>query len=662
MYTDFPRLPQGHKCKRTGIATIDSESSFLLPVANGAQLFAKAWALVLRDYSEDELLSFGLAEALSAHDHLSVPDFHPCTVNLAKETKIGGAANKILLDTRSVKPDENVRSALIYQSGDDAASWLNTEWAVNGTSFDGLALVVHVSSQPSDFELNACFDPDVVSLERMTWILKHLRYAMETLAADDSIHQGTEFVLFSKQDMIQLEDWNLDLPSYVDGCVQDRIQDFMVSHPTKQAIQAWDGTLTYSELDHLASIYAVRLRAFGVKPEVLVPFCLGKSKWTPVAMLAILRAGGACVAIDPSHPVERLKVIIEDANAKVAIVSGEHAEFMRQLVPSTVVVWEEVGSHQADTDATMSALIDKQESDTDSPRACNPAFVYFTSGSTGVPKGIVIEHGAFCSSVRSHAPALRLGAQSRTLQFAAHTYGKFSNIHARSYNSHSSMVTLRLNLPYADVSVGEIFSTLMVGGTVCIPSDEGRLNDLAGSINSLGANWAFLTPTVASTITPDGVPTLMTLVLGGEHATTDNFAAWTGGHVCLINSYGPAECSIWSTCRFNVPPGADPAVMGHRVGCKMWVTDEHNHDLLVAVGCPGELVIEGPIIGRGYLNDKSKTKAAFITNPAWSQPFLTTRRFYKTGDIVRYNPDGSVSFVRRKDTQVKVRGQRQVDQ
>jgi hypothetical protein len=90
---------------------------------------------------------------------------------------------------------------------------------------------------------------------------------MEKLAADDGIHQGSEFVLFSKQDMIQLEDWNLDLPSYVDGCVQDQIQDFMFSHPTKQAIQAWDGTLTYSELDHLAGIYTVRLRAFGVKPE-----------------------------------------------------------------------------------------------------------------------------------------------------------------------------------------------------------------------------------------------------------------------------------------------------------------------------------------------------------------------------------------------------------
>jgi hypothetical protein len=90
---------------------------------------------------------------------------------------------------------------------------------------------------------------------------------MEKLAADDGIHQGSEFVLFSKQDMIQLEDWNLDLPSYVDGCVQDQTQGFMVSHPTKQAIQAWDGTLTYSELDHLASIYTVRLRAFGVEPE-----------------------------------------------------------------------------------------------------------------------------------------------------------------------------------------------------------------------------------------------------------------------------------------------------------------------------------------------------------------------------------------------------------
>lgn len=198
----------------------------------------------------------------------------------------------------------------------------------------------------------------------------------------------------------------------------------------------------------------------------------------------------------------------------------------------------------------------------------------------------------------------------------------------------------------------------MVGGTVCIPSSEERLNDLSGCINTLKANWAFLTPTVASTIRPSDVPSLRTLLLGGEHATTDNFSTWAGGDVRLINSYGPAECSIWSTRRFNVPVGADPAVMGHRVGCAMWVVAEQNHDLLVPVGCAGELLIEGPIVGRGYLNDKTKTDAAFINDPAWSRPSSATRRFYKTGDIVRYNPDGSVSFVRRKDTQVKIRGQR----
>ena len=148
----------------------------------------------------------------------------------------------------------------------------------------------------------------------------------------------------------------------------------------------------------------------------------------------------------------------------------------------------------------------------------------------------------------------------------------------------------------------------------------------------------------------------MVLVLGGEAATAENVRRWST-KLQLINSYGPAECTIWSNANASITPATDPANFGPAFASAIWVAEMNNPEVLLPVGAVGELLIQGPLVARGYIADAEKTAKAFIPRPSWA-PASAGDRMYRSGDIVRYNPNGTLSFVRRRDNQVKVRGQR----
>ena len=209
----------------------------------------------------------------------------------------------------------------------------------------------------------------------------------------------------------------------------------------------------------------------------------------------------------------------------------------------------------------------------------------------------------------------------------------------------------------------EILTVLNCGATICIPSEDAKTKDLAGAITSLKATWAFLTPSVANIIeSPSAVPTLETLVVGGEAMTPETITKWAD-HLELMNGYGPTEATVISVVNPNVSRQRDPTNIGWilRSG-RSWIVDPMDHQNLSPVGSIGELCIEGPLLAREYFNNAEKTAEVFFKNPAWMKSFSTgeehQRRLYKTGDLVRYNPDGSLVYLGRKDNQVKLNGQR----
>lgn len=207
-------------------------------------------------------------------------------------------------------------------------------------------------------------------------------------------------------------------------------------------------------------------------------------------------------------------------------------------------------------------------------------------------------------------------------------------------------------------SITETITTLVHGGCVCVPSAAERTGDLVSAMTRMKVNWAFFTTSFLYTLSAESLPHLQIIVVGGEPINAEIFQTWAD-KVCLIEGYGPAECCIYSTAAVNVKPSDSPTNIGRATSGNCWIVDAQNHDQLASIGSVGELLIEAPTLARGYLNDPIKTAAVFIEDLAWATPTGTVpRRMYKTGDLAKYNHDGTIEFVGRKDTQVKLRGQR----
>lgn len=458
--------------------------------------------------------------------------------------------------------------------------------------------------------------------------------------------------LTSPHDVADMRRWNAAAPVEPElTCLHWPIEQHAADRPDAEAVRAWDASLTYGQLSRTADHLAARLRRLGVGPEVFVPVLFEKSAWAIAAMLAILKAGGAIVPLNPDHPRSRHQAILKDIDASVLVSSTLHQDWARGLSDSVVVVdrtaldnaaaaaaaVDPANNYSSSTSSSSSEHNTNHSHDTGvAVGPSNPAFAVFTSGSTGQPKGIAIEHGAICTSIRDHGRVMRFGPQTRTIQFAAYTF---------------------------DDSFSDIFTTLSFGGCVCVPSDEDRLDDLAGCIVKLEANHACLTVTVAAQLQPLHVPGLKTLVVGGESVTARVVQQWAD-HVYLINSYGPAEASIFCSANAGMSRADDPINIGVGVGCTLHITEVDDPNRLLPVGAIGELLIEGPILARSYIRNEAKTKQSFIGDLAWAIPSNgrggggPTRRFYRTGDLARYNEDGTIQVLGRKDTQVKLYGQR----
>ena len=343
-----------------------------------------------------------------------------------------------------------------------------------------------------------------------------------------------------------------------------------------------------------------------------------------VSMLAVLKAGGSFVAIDPDQPMARTKTILDQLKSEVVLCSPacDHV-FTEQVIKilhvdnSSAIKWPTPKGRVAST--VM-------------PR--NAAYNIFTSGSTGTPKGIIVEHRSFCSGVAVHAPAQFMDENSRVLQFASYTH---------------------------DTSLAETLTTLLVGGTVCTPSSYERKNSLPEFVNQHRINWAVLTPTFLTSMSPEDVPTLEVVVLAGERLSQSNIHQWVEG-VKLLSGYGVSECSVCTTISKPLSSRTPASNIGLPAGGVCWITDPQDPDCLMPIGEMGEILIEGPTVARGYMNNLNATKKAFIDAPKWLTPILESKqrndKLYRTGDLGRQNGDGTLDFVSRLDSQVKIAGRR----
>lgn len=503
-------------------------------------------------------------------------------------------------------------------------------------SFDSYALNLVCSLRGDGVKLSLVYDDEVLGQDRAEDLLGQLAHILQQLTLDDNLERPVnELCTTQPSHLRRIWDWNAHVPETFREPVHGIFAEMVREYACRPAVDAWDGQLSYNELDWLSTRLAHELIVMGVGRDVIVPLCFEKSMLTTVCMLAVMKAGGASVALDVmAQPEERLRTMVQTVKPVVALHSGIQQQLAQKICGRDVSILE-VSKSMIESIPDHNALLPEVDPD-------SILYIVFTSGTTGVPKGVTITHGNFSSAIRHQHVAMGRGPWSRVSDFASYAF---------------------------DVSWSNCLHTLASGGCLCIPSDAARAGRLAEHIEEQRVNHIDVTPSVAATLPLETLGRLETMLVGGEGLSDDYAALWKG-ITALKNAYGPAECTPTATIWDVGTEGMPPNCLGRGIGLNTWVVqgDDSEATQLAPIGTVGELWLEGPLVGRGYFGDADKTRAAFVHDPPWllrgrggglGHPQAGRHgRLYRTGDLVYYNANGTLTFVSRKDEQVKIRGQR----
>jgi len=411
-----------------------------------------------------------------------------------------------------------------------------------------------------------------------------------------------------------LRDFNQTSTPVPGRLVPDLVAERAAERPSAIALADANTTISYRELLARADDLADRLRAAGVGPEVPVGICLPRCADMAIAALGVLRAGGAYIPLDPQQPAARIEYMLANAGARLVLVAPETAgRVAGSGVPAGIL------------DGGVAAIPAGEPAPPVNARPANTAYILYTSGSTGVPKGVMIDHRALINLATSVGPWLSVTAADRVLQYVSFGF---------------------------DVAVADLFSTWVAGAELNIAGEHERLGDaLLARLRDSRISNVLLPPSAAMSVRcpPGALPELRTLVVGGEACPPELAAQWSAPGRRLVNAYGPSEATVYAT-------GAElragqPVQIGRPVpNSRAYVLDRRMRP--VPLGVTGELYLGGQGVGRGYVAGPGLTAQRFVADP-FGPP---GSRLYRTGDLVRYQANGELTFLGRTDTQVKIRG------
>ncbi|MGI8582950.1 MAG: non-ribosomal peptide synthetase, partial [Chitinophagaceae bacterium] len=463
------------------------------------------------------------------------------------------------------------------------------------------------------------YKPETV--ERM---VKHFQELLSSIAGDPKQTIGNLSMLTSAEENQLLVAFNNKIVSYPrDKTVVNLFEEQVSKTPDSMAVVFEKEQLTYQQLNERANQLAHYLLSKGVTVEALVPICIERSAEMIIGILGILKAGAAYVPIDPAYPEERISFMLRDSEATI-VVSNKQG---RVHIPSHI----NIISLDSDLAAISTQSVSNPQT---SLSAHNLAYVIYTSGSTGKPKGVMISHGNLVDYI----------------------FGLDKNIQiseCRSYALVSSIAT--------DLGNTVLYSSLLLGGALHLFSKE-AVNNADGlqryfrdeeieCVKIVPSHWKAL-------CTHDLLLPSKMLIFGGEalQAGLVEEIRESGTKCKIINHYGPTETTIGKLLHVVKDDGENNDVTVP-IGKPFSNTEIYivNRDLsLCPLGIPGELCIGGDGVARGYRNNTELTASKFIANPFRQKGSL----LYRTGDLVKYLPDGNIEFIGRIDEQVKIHGYR----
>ncbi|SDD25311.1 non-ribosomal peptide synthetase [Actinokineospora iranica] len=465
-----------------------------------------------------------------------------------------------------------------------------THYPLTLTALPGWELVLHLA-----------FRPDVVSRAHVERLADAVRHLFAQVAADPRRPVGTLGLLGGQARETVLRDWNAT-GDYPLTTLPAEFAARVAEKPDAEALVCEDVSLTYAELDARTDRLAGALQQHGVGPEKVVAVALPRGVDLIIGLLAVLKAGGAYLALDPDYPADRLALMVDDARPMCAI--GE--------VPGIPSIAPDAAAEFTPADL----------------RPHHPAYVIYTSGSTGRPKGVVVPHAGIGKLIGTHTERLLVDGNSRVSQFAS---------------------------PGFDVAWWELVQVMCTGGTLVVVPAHRRVAGavLTDYLRDQRVTHAILPPALLAALPAEArLPEGICLLAGTEEVTPALVDRYSPNRR-MFNAYGPTEVSVNSTLGACRPGMSAPVPIGPPdPGTRAYVLDAGLSP--VPVGVVGELYLAGDGLARGYLNRPDLTAQRFVADPFG--PAGT--RMYRTGDLVRWNADGALEFVGRADDQVKIRGVR----
>ena len=409
------------------------------------------------------------------------------------------------------------------------------------------------------------------------------------------------------------ETWAPRSPRNQGNCVHELVLEQARSRPEAVAVRCDTETVTYNELLDRASSIAAELSRRGVRRGAIVALMLDRSPWMMASMLGTLMAGAAYLALSAEDPPMRSLAHLEDAASPLVVTAGA---FLSKLDGLPILCVEDVARGQAAPTVAVEPF--------------DIAYVVFTSGSSGTPKGVLLEHGGVVNLVHDFIGRSGLGPGDRFLQFASPTF---------------------------DGSVLEIFATLAAGAELVIPP-AGSPRDpaaLSAAIHAHGVTVFDMPPAVVSSLEPQSLPSVRLAMLGGEAFGQALVNAWATEERPLLNGYGPSEATVISTVSEARGPVSwrYPDIGRPIAGTRAYVLDEQLQPVLPRA--VGTLWIAGDGVARGYLGRPGLTADRFRPDPFDPTPGA---RMYDTGDLARFRVDGGLDYLGRDDDQISLRGYR----
>ena len=673
--TDRPRQPRGsyNGSKRTFVLSeILSDRLRELSRQEGVTLFMTlltAFKVLLNRYTGEEVISVGTPVAnrnqaqiegligffvntLVMRTELSGDPSFKSAMNRVRETSLGAYAHQDLPFEKLVEelnPQRYLNRTPLFQvmfalqnapreTLELPGLQISPERVESGTAKFDLTLALNDDNRALAGEME--YNTDLFDAHTIDSMLGHFESLLESIAENPNLPISSLRLLPKEEVRRLVHEWNDTTSAYPkDACISELFAEQAKRTPNAVAVIVDDEQLTYRELNRRTNRLANYLQSAGVGPEMTVGLCVERSLDMVVGLLGILKAGAACIPLDPAYPPERLAYMLDDAKA-VAVVT--HQQYSANLPPRPGI---ELIPLQAGLDVEAG-----DEYRASGAVAENLAYVIYTSGSAGKPKGVCVSHRAAVShfsAVQKEFDGgltytyLGLSSRDRVLQFSSLSF---------------------------DVSLEQIFPPLLNGAAVILRGRQlwsvkefsRKVKDFRLTVINLpGSYWHQLTADPIACHELASNKDLRLIVVGGEAMSLESVLAWrqaSTGTARLLNAYGPTEAVI--TCaNFEIParfcedqPGRQIPIGRPLANRSLYILDKNGS--VLPVGVIGELYVGGGTLARGYLN-AALTAERFTPDEFSLEPGA---RMYKTGDKARYLADGNVELFGRVDQQVKIRG------